>query len=160
MHFCFPFHHSTSTQRFFKLCLRNQPVEKVSLPLHTFIVHNMQKVEEEKILPHTCITLIYRYMRICPDLVKKSLKKTSFFIQCPCKQNFLFRIKSEKEKPVLKDFIFIRIFAPFTRILTPGGTKTSYALQQTWKFPLQVCLSLRVFLLSPGMKGLKAHSQV
>ena len=99
-------------------------------------------------------------MRICPDLVKKSLKKTSFFIQCSCKQNFLFRIKSEKEKPVLKDFIFIRIFAPFTRIFMPDGTKTSYTLQQTWKFPLQVCLSMYVFLLSPGMKGLKAHSQV
>ena len=45
----------------------------------------------------------------------------------------MFRIKSEKEKPVLKDFIFILIFAPFTHIFTPGGTKTSYTLQQTWK---------------------------
>ena len=121
MHFCFPFHHSTSTQRFFKLCLRSQPVEKDSLPRHTFLVQNMQK-EEKKILPHTCITLIYKYMRICPDLVKKSLKKTSFFIQCPCKQNLLFRIKSEKEKPVLKDFIFIRVLLllhAFLRQLVP-----------------------------------------
>ena len=139
MHFCFPFHHSTSTQRFFKLCLRNQPVEKDWLPLYTFIVHNMQKVEEKKILPHTCITVIYRYMRICPDLVKNSLNKTSLFIQCPCKQNFVFRIKSEKEKPVLKDFVFIRIFVHFTRIFMPVGTKTPYTLQQTWKFLLQVC---------------------
>ena len=78
-------------------------------------------------------------MRICPDLVKNSLNKTSLFIQCPCKQNFVFRIKSEKEKPVLKDFVFIRIFVHFTRIFMPVGTKTPYTLQQTWKFPLQVC---------------------
>ena len=59
---------------------------------------------------------------------KEIVKENIFYIQCPCKQNFLFRIKSEKDKPVLKDFIFIRIFAPFTRIFTPGGTKTSYTL--------------------------------
>ena len=87
--------------------------------------YSSQHVENggEKILPHRCVTLIYRYMRIYPDLVKKLLKKTSFFIQCPCKQNFVFRIKSKKEKPILKDFI--GIFAPFTHVFTPGGTKTS-----------------------------------
>ena len=155
MHFCFPFHHSTSTQRFFKLCLRNQPVEKGSLPLYTFIVHNMQKAEEKKILPHTCITLIYRYMRICPDLVKNSLNKTSFFIQCPCKQNFVFRIKSEKEKPVLKDFIFIRIFVILHAFLCQLVPKRHTHFSKPGNFRCRF-----VFLLSPGMKGLKAHSQV
>ena len=110
-------------------------------------------------LSHPCITAIYRYRRIYPDLVKKWLMKTSFSIQCPFKQNIVFRIKSENQKLVIKDFIFMRIFAPFTPVFTPGGTKTSYTLEQTWKFPLQVCLSIYVFLLLHGMKGLKTHSQ-
>ena len=78
----------------------------------------------------------------------------SLFIQCPSKQNFLFRIKSDKENQVLKDFNFIHIFAPFTTIFMPDGSKTSHTLQQTCKFPLQVCLGMYVLLLPPGMKGL------
>ena len=41
VHICFPFHHSTSTRRVFKLCLCNQSAEKESLPIHTFVVHHM-----------------------------------------------------------------------------------------------------------------------
>ena len=53
---------------------------------------------------------ICRYLRICSHLLRKYLKETSLFMQCPYQQNFfVFRIRLKK-KSQLQKIMFLRDF--------------------------------------------------
>ena len=78
-------------------------------------------------------------------------------MQCPCKENDVFRIKPEKKKPVLLiSYVSSLYLHPFYARWYQNVIHTSANLQ----FSLQVCLSIYAILLKPSMKGLKAGSEV